>query len=214
MAGRTPEQNITGNVIPIHYNADPFTPINIRVPPKLPKYPLSSRLGPLGTMSAFGMLPNLANRPRNVVNSVIRASGAMNEPPMPPPLSSSPPPPPPPPPPPLPPSTVPAPVNNNNYSSFYNAAYNVPDWQKPPPPEQYWIEYLQNDGRLYREQFTKEDWRRVWDFVDFHRAKYNIKYWSADNKTGKKEPHPYFYIPKRKGGETRRKRKQSRRHRK
>ena len=125
-------------------------------------------------------------------------------PPGPPPLPLGPPPasalrPPPPPPPPV-----------NNYSSSFNATYNVPDWQKPPPPMNRLLEHLRNGGRLYREQFARDDWRRVWDFVEFHRDAENIRFWSKDNITGEKLLHPYFYIPKSTVSKTRRKRKQSR----
>lgn len=107
--------------------------------------------------------------------------------------------PPPPPPPPV-----------NNYSSSFNATYNVPDWQKPPPPINRLLDHLRNGGRIYREQFSRDDWRRVWDFVEFHRDAENIRFWSKDNITGEKLLHPYFYIPKSTVSKTRRKRKQSR----
>ena len=206
MASKTPEQKITGNVIPVHYNSGPLASINIKLPPKLPKYSVLGPLSPLGTRSAFGFLPNLANRPRNAVNSVIRASGAMNELPLPP----GPPPLPPGPPPASALRAYPDPALVNNYSSSFNAAYNVPNWQKPPPPMEHWIHHLKNGGRLYRDQFTKEDWRRVWNFIELHRDINNVRYWSKDNKTGKSELHPYFYIPKSAVSKTRRKRKQSR----
>ena len=113
--------------------------------------------------------------------------------------------------PPLPPGPPPRPAPvNNNYSRFYNAAYNVPDWEKPPPPMEHWIDFLKQGGRLYREQFMKEDWRTVWDFIGLYRNKNNIRYWSKDNKTGENVLHPYFYIPKYNAPKTRRKRKQSR----
>ena len=86
---------------------------------------------------------------------------------------------------------------------------NIPDWQKPPPPMHQLLDYLRNGGRLYREQFIHEDWRRVWDFIGLHRDIENIRYWSKDNKTGEKVLHPYFYIPKSAVSKTRRKRKQS-----
>jgi hypothetical protein len=72
------------------------------------------------------------------------------------------------------------------------------------------LEHLRNGGRLYREQFARDDWRRVWDFVEFHRDAENIRFWSKDNITGEKLLHPYFYIPKSTVSKTRRKRKQSR----
>jgi hypothetical protein len=83
-----------------------------------------------------------------------------------------------------------------------NATYNVPDWQKPPPPMNKLLDHLRNGGRIYREQFSRDDWRRVWEFIEFHR--------DTDNITGEKLLHPYFYIPKRGAHQTRRKRKQSR----
>uniref|UniRef100_A0A6C0LM65 Uncharacterized protein n=1 Tax=viral metagenome TaxID=1070528 RepID=A0A6C0LM65_9ZZZZ len=113
--------------------------------------------------------------------------------------------------PPLPPGPPPRPAPaNNNYSRFYNAAYNVPDWQKPPPPMNRLLDHLRRGGRLYREQFSRDDWRRVWDFVELHRDAENIRFWSRDNITGEKLLHPYFYIPKSTVSKTRRKRKQSR----
>ena len=112
-------------------------------------------------------------------------------------------------PPPLPPGPPPLPPVNN-YSSSFNATYNVPDWQKPPPPMNQLLDHLRRGGRIYREQFSRDDWRRVWDFVEFHRDAENIRFWSKDNITGEKLLHPYFYIPKRAAHQTRRKRKQSR----
>ena len=97
----------------------------------------------------------------------------------------------------------------NNYSSYFNATYNVPDWQKPPPPMNMLLDHLRNGGRIYREQFSRDDWRRVWEFIEFHRDTENIRFWSRDNITGEKLLHPYFYIPKRGAHQTRRKRKQS-----
>ena len=131
-------------------------------------------------------------------------SGPPPLPPGPPPLPPGPPPasalrPPPPPPPPV-----------NNYSSSFNATYNVPDWQKPPPPINRLLDHLRNGGRIYREQFSRDDWRRVWEFIEFHRDTENIRFWSKDNITGEKLLHPYFYIPKSTVSKTRRKRKQSR----
>ena len=135
--------------------------------------------------------------------------------PRPPPLPPGPfgtqggPPPLPPGPPPLPPGPPPLPPVNN-YSSSFNATYNVPDWQKPPPPMNRLLDHLRNGGRIYREQFSRDDWRRVWEFIEFHRDTENIRFWSKDNITGEKLLHPYFYIPKRAAHQTRRKRKQSR----
>ena len=73
------------------------------------------------------------------------------------------------------------------------------------------LDHLRNGGRIYREQFSRDDWRRVWEFIEFHRDAENIRFWSRDNITGEKLVHPYFYIPKRGAHQTRRKRKQSRR---
>ena len=112
-------------------------------------------------------------------------------------------------PPPLPPGPPPLPPVNN-YSSSFNATYNVPDWQKPPPPMNRLLDHLRNGGRIYREQFSRDDWRRVWEFIEFHRDTENIRFWSKDNITGEKLLHPYFYIPKSAVSKTRRKRKQSR----
>jgi len=111
-------------------------------------------------------------------------------------------------PPPLPPGPPPLP-SVNNYSSSFNATYNVPDWQKPPPPMNRLLDHLRSGGRIYREQFSRDDWRRVWEFIEFHRDTENIRFWSRDNITGEKLLHPYFYIPKRGVHQTRRKRKQS-----
>ena len=72
------------------------------------------------------------------------------------------------------------------------------------------LDHLRRGGRLYREQFSRDDWRRVWDFVELHRDAENIRFWSRDNITGEKLLHPYFYIPKSTVSKTRRKRKQSR----
>jgi len=71
------------------------------------------------------------------------------------------------------------------------------------------LNHLRRGGRIYREQFSRDDWRRVWDFIEFHRDAENIRFWSRDNITGEKLLHPYFYIPKRGAHQTRRKRKQS-----
>ena len=104
----------------------------------------------------------------------------------------------------------PPPPPVNNYSSSFNATYNVPDWQKPPPPMNMLLDHLRRGGRIYREQFSRDDWRRVWEFIEFHRDAENIRFWSRDNITGEKLLHPYFYIPKSTVSKTRRKRKQSR----
>ena len=72
------------------------------------------------------------------------------------------------------------------------------------------LDHLRRGGRIYREQFSRDDWRRVWEFIEFHRDTENIRFWSRDNITGEKLVHPYFYIPKSTVSKTRRKRKQSR----
>jgi len=174
-AGKLMNNAEMGNIIPTKSrNNTALENLNIRVPRSwLPPPPSSvpptvpmEPLGPLGTRSGLGMLPNLKKPLISKKSLVFHANAPEWVPPVAPlapyvaPKKR--------------PSLPPPPPNSLNIMEL--------------------VEYMKDEGRIYKKDYTPEAWKELGNLIASVRDEYDIHLFYKDGRNGPYVENPYYYI--------------------
>ena len=203
-----------GNIIPLKSRNTALNNLNVRMPASWeppppssfpPRFPMQV-LGPMGTRSGLGMLPNL----KKGINIKPKLSAAAQE--YMPPLVIAP----------LPPQPQVQP-SIQPYQAPLPPLPSQPLLGEPLLPQPL-IQHMLNGGRIYINDYPKELRDKIRTIMWHYSDPYGIHYYFKNGKTGERIENPYYWISKRNDrpplrslGQTQRlrrnKRKQTRRQR-